>query len=48
MTIDSTWLSAFKEEDTSAWTAHPPFAPNAVFSDGQILLMQARAEFEKS
>ena len=40
MTIDSTWLRAFKEEAREAFTKHAPFRPNAVFTDGQIRLMQ--------
>jgi len=40
MTIDSTWLHAFKEEAREAFTKHAPFHPTAVFSDGQIRLMQ--------
>lgn len=40
MTIDSSWLSAFKEELPHAFTRKQPFAPYAVFVDGQIRLMQ--------
>lgn len=40
MTIDSTWLSAFKEELPHAFTKRSPFRPTAVFVDGQIKLMQ--------
>lgn len=40
MTIDSTWLSAFKEDLPHAFTPHSPFRPTAVFVDGQIRLMQ--------
>jgi hypothetical protein len=41
MTIDSSWLCAFKEEFPHAFTRKTPFAPTAVFVDGQIRLMQA-------
>lgn len=41
MTIDSTWLSAFKEDLPHAFTPHSPFRASAVFVDGQIKLMQA-------
>ena len=44
MTIDSTWLRAFKEEAREAFTKHAPFRPNAVFTDGQIRLMQVWQE----
>jgi hypothetical protein len=40
MTIDSSWLCAFKEELPHAFTPSRPFAPAAVFVDGQIRLMQ--------
>jgi hypothetical protein len=40
MTIDSSWLHAFKAEAPHAFTAHRPFAPRAIFVDGQIRLMQ--------
>ena len=40
MTIDSTWLCAFKEELPHAFTHKAPFSPHAVFVDGQIRLMQ--------
>lgn len=40
MTIDSTWLSAFKEDLPHAFTRKSPFQPSAVFVDGQIRLMQ--------
>lgn len=40
MTIDSTWLVAFKEDHPHAFTRKNPFAPTAVFVDGQIRLMQ--------
>ena len=40
MTIDSTWLTAFKEELPHAFTRKAPFQPAAVFVDGQIRLMQ--------
>lgn len=42
MTIDSSWLSAFKEELPHAFTPRRPFAPAAVFVDGQIKLMQGQ------
>jgi len=44
MTIDSTWLSAFKEEIPCAFTPDRPFKPKAVFVDGQIRLMQGVVE----
>ena len=40
MTIDSSWLHAFKEEAPHAFGARHPFAPRAIFVDGQIKLMQ--------
>jgi hypothetical protein len=40
MTIDSSWLCAFKEELPHAFTKRSPFSPDAVFVDGQIKLMQ--------
>lgn len=41
MTIDSSWLHAFKEEAPHAFTPHRPIAhPRAIFVDGQIKLMQ--------
>jgi len=40
MTIDSTWLCAFKEELPHAFTPKRPFTPAAAFVDGQIRLMQ--------
>lgn len=40
MTIDSTWLCAFKEELPHAFTKKRPFTPSAAFVDGQIRLMQ--------
>ena len=40
MTIDGTWLRAFKEEAEHAFTRRMPFKPSAVFCDGQIRLMQ--------
>lgn len=40
MTIDTSWLHAFKEEAREAFSKHSPFRPSAVFSDGQIRLMQ--------
>ena len=41
MTIDSTWLCAFKEELPHAFTPRNPIRARAVFVDGQIKLMQA-------
>lgn len=41
MTIDSTWLSAFKEELPHAFTPKRATSVPAVFVDGQIKLMQA-------
>ena len=40
MTIDSTWLAAFKEDTPEAFTKHSPMRPDVVFVDGQIKLMQ--------
>ena len=40
MTIDSSWLIAFKEDHPHAFTRKNPFTPAAVFVDGQIKLMQ--------
>jgi len=40
MTIDSSWLTSFKEDLPHAFTSKPPFHPSAVFIDGQIRLMQ--------
>lgn len=40
MTIDTNWLKCFKEEAVEAFTDVCPFRPHAVFSDGQIRLMQ--------
>ena len=40
MTIDSSWLCAFKEDLPHAFSAHSPFRASAVFVDGQIKLMQ--------
>lgn len=40
MTIDSTWLAAFKEDTPEAFTKKSPFRPDVVFVDGQIKLMQ--------
>lgn len=44
MTIDSTWIACLKEEVPAAFTPHPPFAPDAVFCDGQIRLMCPNVE----
>lgn len=41
MTIDSSWLAAFKEDVPSAFTPTVPFKAAAVFVDGQIKLMQS-------
>jgi hypothetical protein len=41
MTIDSTWLQAFKDDSPHAFTPAAPFRPSAVFVDGQIKLMQS-------
>ena len=40
MTIDSSWLHAFKEDAPHAFTNTIPFRPRAIFVDGQIKLMQ--------
>ena len=40
MTIDSTWLHCFKQEAPEAFTKHAPFRHSAVYTDGQIRLMQ--------
>ncbi len=44
MTIDTAWLACFKEEAPSAFTPRAPFHASAVFSDGQIRLMQNAPE----
>ena len=44
MTIDSTWISSFKEEAPEAFTDHIPFRPRAVFCDGQIRLMRGHTQ----
>lgn len=41
MTIDTGWLACFKEDATEAFTANLPIKPRAIFSDGQIRLMQS-------
>lgn len=41
MTIDKSWLSCFKEDAFNAFSDKMPFRPKAVFSDGQIRLMQS-------
>lgn len=41
MTIDSSWLHAFKEDAPHVFTKRAPFHPRATFVDGQIKLMQA-------
>lgn len=43
MTIDSTWLHSFKAETREAFTKKAPFQHTAVFTDGQIRLMQGGA-----
>lgn len=40
MTIDSTWLHCFKQEAPEAFTKNAPFRHSAVYTDGQIRLMQ--------
>lgn len=40
MTIDSSWLHAFKEDAPHAFSNKIPFRPRAIFVDGQIKLMQ--------
>ena len=40
MTIDSSWLHAFKEDSPHAFMQRHPFHPRAIFVDGQIKLMQ--------
>lgn len=45
MTIDSTWLTAFKREVPCAFKPGAPFRYAAVFTDGQIKLMQPPARF---
>ena len=40
MTIDSSWLHAFKEDSPHAFMQRHPFHPAAIFVDGQIKLMQ--------
>ena len=40
MTIDSSWIAAFKEESPTSFTKHIPFRPIAAFCDGQIRLMR--------
>lgn len=42
MTIDSTWITSFKEEAPHAFTPHSPFRPKAAFCDGQIRLMRGQ------
>ena len=44
MTIDSTWIAAFKEEAPDAFTKHIPFRPRAAFCDGQIRLMRGHTQ----
>ena len=44
MTIDSTWIAAFKEETPEAFTKHIPFQPKAAFCDGQIRLMRGHTQ----
>ena len=40
MTIDSSWLAAFKREHPHAFRPAAPFRYKAAFVDGQIKLMQ--------
>ena len=40
MTIDSSWIAAFKEESPNSFTKTIPFRPTAAFCDGQIRLMR--------
>lgn len=47
MTIDSTWLHSFKSESREAFTKNAPFRPSAVFTDGQIRLMQGGQSRER-
>lgn len=39
MTIDSSWIACMKSDVPAAFTSSAPFAPDAVFIDGQIKLM---------
>ena len=39
MTIDSSWIACMKSDVPQAFTPSAPFAPDAVFIDGQIKLM---------
>ena len=44
MTIDSSWIAAFKEESPNSFTKTIPFRPIAAFCDGQIRLMRGHTE----
>jgi hypothetical protein len=44
MTIDSSWISSFKEESPISFTKNIPFRPIAAFCDGQIRLMRGHAQ----
>jgi hypothetical protein len=44
MTIDSSWIAAFKEESPNAFTKTIPFRPVAAFCDGQIRLMRGHTD----
>ena len=43
MTIDAGWVKLLKKGAPHAFTARRPFAPAAVFIDGQIKLMKSDA-----
>jgi hypothetical protein len=43
MTIDAGWVKLLKKGAPHAFTARQPFAPAAVFIDGQIMLMKSDA-----
>ena len=44
MTIDSSWITAFKEESPTSFTKSIPFRPIAAFCDGQIRLMRGHTD----
>ena len=44
MTIDSSWIAAFKEESPNSFTKTIPFRPIAAFCDGQIRLMRGHTD----
>ena len=44
MTIDSSWIAAFKEESPNSFTKNIPFKPLAAFCDGQIRLMRGHID----